>query len=268
MLVQAGASDRGDGMPPIIGAAVCESTDAIVAPSLLFACLQARQLRPGSLRRRHRPSSLIKLDQLLFRVLTTDLRGLRQPAQWRRLDVAAAGDPHRAAVEEAAGIFPASAGESGCGLRQRSVAQAVEPALAQLRRRQDEKIGIGMQRALTQGAATDVLHHLPCVEDYHLVANGFNAREIVADKDVGDAEVALKLGERVRIAAPTTVSSADVTSSQRIIEGSAASARARLTPLLLPAPKLAGIAIGLAAGKRTVSSSSTTRRRRLSPERP
>ena len=64
-----------------------------------------------------------------------------------------------------------------------------------------------------------------------------------------DAQLAAQLRSRSRIAAPTTVSSAEVTSSHRISAGSAASARARFTRCFWPPDKSAGQAVGHGGGQ-------------------
>lgn len=101
-----------------------------------------------------------------------------------------------------------------------------------------------MQRALTQRAAAAVLHHLLGVEDHHLVAHGSDHREVVADEQVGDAELALQLSAEVedRRADHGVERRGDLVAQNE--RGFGGKRPCEIDALLLPAGQLARIALG------------------------
>jgi hypothetical protein len=68
--------------------------------------------------------------------------------------------------------------------------------------------------------AQELLHH------HHVVGDGAHGREVVGDEHVGQVEFRLQPVEQPQDALGTIWSSAEVTSSQMMKRGSAASARA------------------------------------------
>ena len=126
---------------------------------------------------------------------------------------------------------------------------ALAPAAVDRRHRREKRLGVRVVRPVEDDVSGAELHHAAEVEDGDPVGEVAHDAEVVRDEEVRDPARACSSTSRLRIAAWTETSSAEVGSSQTTSFGSPANARAIATRCLSPPESCAGCAASVALGE-------------------